>query len=593
MSTGRKPLTVVELEQPRCALRFGVGDCTATGTKCYNTQGTCGDLLNYDGTGSIKWRFVDGRPGVYDFADLSDADNPELNPLPCLVSVSTSEGEINAGSNLDGRAALGVTSKVTVTLQDFPWNDAAGDYYLSDRSGVVAGKPAPVRADFWALWTARNTMFAGVYLRVYDGYEGQALGDMRQRLYVLDKVNGPDANGKVTLTGLDPLRLAGNKKAEFPKTSDLELFGSLTAASTAIFIFGDEADLSADYGNTGSTRYLAIGKEIISYTGYTDQGDGRYRLDGATRGALNTEAKTHSDQAKVQRVGRYEDEKFWRVLNDLFVNHTEIPSDFIPLTDWDAEGNKYLPTYRATHTVVKPTPVEELAGQIAQQGLFFIWWSEYDQEIKMLAVRPPEGEPEVFTDSANIMDGATLTRDPSIRVSQVAVFYDQIDVFDDGDDDFNYRRRFVAVDGQNLGETRAKSIYAPWIASRTQAVQLATRLLIRYRTVPQFLKFSIDAKDRDVARIGDLLDIETRSIVTSEGGVQSRRWQVISAKEMVAGHSYVLNCQTFDFIGRFAYYMADGSPTYDAATTEQRKSGGWYAADTGLMSDGSEGYKYQ
>ena len=35
---GRVPVVIAEVTQPRCALRFGVGACTATGTpKCYNT----------------------------------------------------------------------------------------------------------------------------------------------------------------------------------------------------------------------------------------------------------------------------------------------------------------------------------------------------------------------------------------------------------------------------------------------------------------------------------------------------------------------------------------------------------------------------
>jgi hypothetical protein len=231
---GRVPLTIVELEQPRCALRFGVGLCTATGTKCYNTLGTCTDLNNYDGTASIKWRFVDGRPTTFDIADHTDADNPELNALPCLTSASTTSSQINAGANLSGRSPLGVTGSATVQLQDFPWNDAEGDFYVADRTGYVAGKPLPVRAGFWALWTARNKLFNDMFLSIYDGYEGEALADMRKRLYVLDSVDGVNSNGRLTLKGLDPLRLAGDKKAMFPPTSDLEVYGDFSATDTAI-----------------------------------------------------------------------------------------------------------------------------------------------------------------------------------------------------------------------------------------------------------------------------------------------------------------------------------------------------------------------
>ena len=52
---GRKPVVIAEVTQPRCALRFGVGACTATGTpKCYNTYWTCLDKENYDPTGVAR-----------------------------------------------------------------------------------------------------------------------------------------------------------------------------------------------------------------------------------------------------------------------------------------------------------------------------------------------------------------------------------------------------------------------------------------------------------------------------------------------------------------------------------------------------------
>jgi len=587
---GREPITIVELEQPRCALRFGVGACTATGRPCYNTQGTCGDLVNYAGTGSIKWRFVDGRPDSYDFADYRDPDNPATDPFPCLVSVSTSENEINAGSNLDGRSPLGVTGKVSVQLQDFPWNDAAGDFYSDQRTGYAAGKSLPVRGNFWALWTARNQLFNDMFLRIYDGYAGQALAGMRQRLYVLDKVDGPNGDGAVTLSGLDPLRLARDKKAEFPRTSALDLYGDINATTTDVRLFGDRRDVTDDMGNTG--RYIVIGEEIISYNGSVDEGDGISKLFNVQRGALNTKAAAHKDKDKVQRAGRFENMKFWRVLNHLLINHTEMPPSFIPLAEWDAEGDTYLPTYRTTRTIVEPTPVVDLIGEITQQGLFYIWWSEYDQLIKLLAVRAPETSPPVFTDETHLMRGSVLKRDPSIRITQVAVYYSQVDPFGGLKSDVNYRNRFTAVDGENLGETRARSIYAPWISNRTQAVQLAVRLLIRYRAVPKFLTFSIDAKDRE-ATVGSVLDIATRSIIDAEGNVSTKRWQVISAKELVAGHTYLLNCQTYEFIGKFGRYMANGSPDYATATDAEKETGGWYADAGGKLGDSSEGYKYQ
>jgi len=148
------------------------------------------------------------------------------------------------------------------------------------------------------------------------------------------------------------------------------------------------------------------------------------------------------------------------------------------------------------------------------------------------------------------------------------------------------------IDGDNIGETRAQTIYAPWVRRRSQAVQIAAKLLIRYKAVPQFLQFSVDAKDREIT-VGSVIDVETSTIRTIEGAIGRRRWQVVSAKEIRAGHSYMLNCQTFDYLGRFGHFMAVGSPDYDQATDLQKATGSFYAGSDGKISDGTEGYKYQ
>lgn len=589
---GRSSRTIVELEQPRCINRFGTSPCTASGTpKCYQTGATCGDLENFTPTGSIKWRFTDGRSGILDISDFSDPDNPELTPIPCGINVSTSEGKLNAGSHLSGQSALGVTARVTVTLADFEWNDRVGDFYVANRSGYTSGRPAPMRGNFWALWTARNALFNGMYLRVYDGYEGQTLAEMRNRLYVVEKVDGPDANGKVTLTGYDPLRLADDDKAQFPPTSDIELLGGIDSVTTSITLFGSESDLTTELGTAGAGFYLSMGSELIKFKGYTDDGDGQYTLTGVTRGALGTVAEAHTDQTAAQRAGRFEAESFWRAAYYLLNTHTEMDSSFLPISDWNAEGDVYLPTFKTTHTVVEPTGVKQLVAQLSQQGLFYIWWAEYEQEIKMLTIRAPETAPVSFTDEKNIMAGAVLKRDPSARITKITVHFDQIDLFG-GKGASNFRRSFTTIDGENLGETRAKEIFAPWITNRTQAVQLAVRLLIRYRAVPLFLSIQIDAKDR-TATVGSVVDIETSAIIDSEGSAKSKRWQVISAKEMVAGESYLLDCQTYEFLGRFGRYMADGSPDYGSATEAQKEVGAFYADSDGELSDGSKGYLYQ
>lgn len=588
----RKPITIVEIEQPRCIHRFGVGACTATGTpKCYNTGKTCLDIDNFSPTGSIKWRFTDTSPRILDFSDFSDADNPEANPIPCGVEVSTSETKINAGSRLDGSSPLGTLGTVSITLSDFPWNDRYGDFYLTDRSGYQSGRPPPVRAPFWALWTARNALFDGMFVRIYDGYEGQTLSEMRQRLYALEKVDGPDASGRVKISGYNPLRLADEDKAKYPPASDLRLIGNIDDSTTDIVLFGSESDLMSEVGTAGLGYFAALSDEIISFTGYTDEGDGKYSLTGVVRGVLGTSATSHSEEVAAQRVGRFEGEYPWVIVDHLLRNHTEMPDTFLPLADWNAEGISYMPTFRINRTSVKPAGVRDLIGEICQQSQFYIWWSEYQREIQMLCVRPPKEDPVKLSDAENLISGTVLTRDPNSRTTSVTVRYGELSPFG-SKDSLNFPKAITAIDGDNLGDVRQVEIYAPWLSKRSQAFTLARRLLLRYKEIPEFLSIQVDAKDRETA-VGAVADIETRTIPDTEGNANERRWQVISSREVVAGHSYALELQTYEYFGRFGSLMADGSPDYASATETERQSGMWLAGDDGLMSDGTEGYKFQ
>lgn len=592
---GREPVTIVELEQKRCSLRFGSAPCSATGTpKCYQTYSTCRDKENYSPIATIKWRFVEDKYQQFAFGVFDDPDAIEANPIPCLVSVSTAESKINPGSILDGKSPFGVTAKVTIKLTDVLWDDHVGDFYVDDRPNAEVGRIRKTRGGFWSLFQVRNEISPEMTLRIYDGYVGQALSEMRQRLYLLDRIDGPNSDGSVTITGLDPLRLTDDEKAEFPRTSRLDLFGSLSIASTSVLVIGVEADVSDNFGMDGG-KYLRIGNEIISYAGYADQGNGVYLLTGVARGVLGTAAEAHGDQDKCQRSAHFENEQAWRVVDYLLRNHTPMPPAFLNLPQWDEEGNQYIPTNFVTRTLSEPQSVKELCGQLSQQGLFNIWWAEFEQKIKMLAVRPPNQAPVKLTDEANNLDGTRVTMDPDARLTRVVVFYDLKGPLRSIGEPESYRYRFTSVDDEVEGITGGavtKVIYAPWIKTRSMAVALSVKLLIRYRLIPRFMVVYVDAKDRDV-QTGTVADVETASFVDAEGERMVSRWLVTGSKEVVAGHTYMLDLQTYEYVGRFAVYMADGSPDFENATEAERQSGGWFSDDNGKLADGSDGYRYQ
>ena len=586
-----EPVTIVELIQSRCSLRFGVAPCTATGTpKCYNTWTTCKVRSLYDGLGTIRWRFVKDRPGMWLVGDFIDPDNIATSAIPVPgLEVSVSAGSLNAAGILEGKSSAGVRSQATITMGDFPWNDAWGDHYLADRTSL------PDRM-FWAVWTARNMFFGGMFVLIYDGYVGQALDDMRQRVFSVDRVDGPDANGKVTITAFDPLILATNAKSKFPEEMDVRTVSAITDSQTTIRVTTAEpAKLTKNYGNAG-IYHIRIGNEVISYTGVTTISTGVYDLTGCTRAVLGTAASADAD-VKCQRVGRYVDMPTWEISYDLHVNHTPLPSVYIDHTEWADEGDTYLPTLRSTAWVLEPTLIDELQGELCQQGMFYFWWDEYAQSVRMLAVRPPNAPVAQLDYRDTILRGsAELKREPDSLLTRVFVYYGQIDPFRSRTEPSNYTVVSGRIEGDvehpnAAGGERPLSIFGRWVNTEAHAVQIIQRILSRYSSVPRFLTVHVDAKDRTIT-VGDVCDATTREIVDSEGRLISSRWQVISWAEVRPGEVFLLDLQTYDYVGAFGFWMADGSPDYEDATDEERALGAWWADDDGKYPDGTAGHQW-
>ena len=563
-----------------------------TGTqRCFNTYWTCQDRENYDGTGSIAWRFTKPRAGVMPLYEEADAGNTiKTNPIYMLTDVSTSPSKINVGSRRTGESPLGVRASCTASFHDAPFDDHVGDYYLDTR--------ATVGGNFWAKMLARNAFQPGWEMRVYEGYAGQALGDMQVRFYPVEKIDGPTTGGKVTVRGLDPLQLSDKRRAQFPRTTDIKLRAPATAVQTTLDIVAAEDDLTADFGNTGSRRFARIGSEIVQYSGYTGTAPD-FTMTGVLRGALDTVAATHAVDDAVQRVGRYEDMRMYRIAKDLIENHTPIGSGYIDNAQWEAEGGRFLGLFKANTTIASPEDVEKLLGELCRDGLFSIWWDERQQTIPLLAVRPPQETPISLTDDLNVLKGTSEVKaSPDDRMTRVSVFFKIVSPVAQLTDPTNYLRRDIRIAGEyelpqaTGGEIREVQIFSRWIQTDAQALLVGSQLLLRYRDVPRYLSVTLDAKDRSI-KIGDVADVTTGTVVDVNGNPVSTRWQVISFEEIKPGDTVRLDLQTYQFTGRFAYWMDNATPDYMSASDAQRAKGFFWADADGRMPDGTEGYQWQ
>jgi hypothetical protein len=567
-----------------------VGRLWGTGTQpCYNTYWTCQDRENYAATGSIAWRFTSPRAGVLPLYDESGNDI-KANPLYSLAGVTTSPSRINIGARRSGESPLGILSSCTATFKDEPFDDHVGDYYLSQRP-FIGG-------NFWAKTIARNPFQPEWEMRLYEGYRGQALGDMQVRFYPVENIEGPDAGGTVTVRGADPLQRADRRKSQFPRATDIKLADPINDSVTTAKVVSSVADLSADFGNTGSRRYIRIGSEIMEYTGWTGTAPD-LTLTGMTRGALGTAAASHAVDDAAQRVGRYERVRQYRIAKDLIENHTVIGSGYIDNAQWEDEGGKFLPLFTATATIPSPEDTEKLIGELCRDGLFSIWWDERLATIPLLAVRPPQETPVVLTDDLNILKSSSEIKAVSEdRLTRVTVFYKQINPLTSTTDPTNYTRRDINISGEyelpqsTGGEIRELTIYSRWIRTEAQALLVAAQLLLRYRNVPRYLSVKLDAKDRSI-RIGDVADITTGTVTDVNGRPQSTRWQVISYHEIKAGDTVMIDLQSYLFFGRFTYWMDNATPSYASASDAQRARGFFWADENGKMPDGTDGYQWQ
>lgn len=588
---GRKPLVVVELFQPRCSLRFGALPCLASGSPlCYQTWGTCRSRATIDTLGSITWRFTMADAGIMPMYER-DGEHIKTNPIPLLVSASTTSSEINISNIRDGKSPLGVRGTCTVTFRDDDWDDHVGDFNLSGR--------ASVQGRFWQKWRARNVFYSGMMVRIYEGYVGQSLAEMQRRDYVLDKLTGPDSGGRVTITGRDPLRLAELRSAQFPRLTAIRLVGEAPAgASTISVTTGNPADLTDSFGNTAK-RYLGLGEEIISYDSASLVSGTVYSLSGVARGALGTASVDHAADAAAQRVGRHENLEGWKIAADLLDSHTTIPAGYRDAAGWTEEGEDYLSTQRSTRTIPTPRPVDGLVGELCQQFNFVIWWDERLQKIPLLPNRPPREAPIRVTDDLDILRGSvSVADDPEAHVTRVGVYYSPRSPFASGNPK-DYEDLWLSIEGDieapaAAGAVKTLTIFADWISNEGDALDLASRILLRYRLVPRYMSLKLDAKHR-AARVGSVLEVTSDAWADSEGRPIVARWQINAANEPESSHTLSLRLQSYTFIGRFSWIMADGSTENYVDAADDEKELGCYMADdiTELMPNGDEPYLLQ
>lgn len=576
-TVGREIVQIVEIIQPLCQHTFGVSPCTATGTndtKCYNTRATCQDTANFTHGTPLSLFFSRGN-----VADRGVSGAPYI--IPSLVSVSTAPTKINLAVSDRGAQGLGQRALCTIVFQDHPHTDKRVDPYVSGRSWDPM---SPDRGSFWSRWLVRNKYRQNIEIKVYEGYVGQSLAQMKVRRYFLADVSQVSANGRITIRGKDILARIEERKAQAPKASPGLLFSGITSTQTNFEVANA---VVGDYPTTGTLR---IDDEILTYSGRSASGS-NVLFYGLTRGTDNSTATGHDVDAAVQECLRYTNTPVNSVLSDLLTTWGGINASWLDTANWATEVNDYLSFYDLTALITEPQSVVSLVSEVQEQALCFLWWDERESLVKLRAVRGIDAEPPLLTEGKNIIEGSVqFTEKPKQRASQVWVYYDQSDFTEKADEPKAYKSQFVIADLESetdelYGEPSIRKVFGRWIPSDALAQTTASKIITRYVEVPAEIRFRVDAKDRD-HWVGDTVEIEHFRDVDEFGQRRKRLWLITSAEEKMPGELVEYVAEDTTLYGRIHYIMAGGTPDYPGAGNTPFRN--CYIGDAnGLLSDGT------
>lgn len=580
MPIGREPVQIVEILQPFCQNVFGTSPCTASGsadTKCYNTRATCQDPENYSlGTplslffshGNVGSHLVDGAPYI----------------IPSLVNVTTSPTRVNLAGASNNAKGLGNRALCSITFKDHQHSDKRVDPYVDGRSWDPLSRE---RGSFWSRWIVRNKYRTNIQVKVYEGYAGQSLAQMTQRLYIMTSVTKQNSAGQITIECKDVLSRVEERQAQVPPASPGVLFAAIGIGDTSFEVAGA---VEADYEASGTLR---IGDELMTYSGRATSTNG-VEFTGVQRGTDRTQATSHDFDASVQQCIRYDNATLINVIINLLQDRGGLDAAYMADFAVGEASNEEIATYlsfaRVTRVLTEPYGVAELIAELAEQLQFFIWWEETEQLVKLRAIRGFDAEPITLSDEANIISGSFSIADkPKERASQVWVYYGQRDFTESDTNVNNYANQYVIADlesetDQLYGAASIRKIFGTWISQGIIAQTTATKLISKYVDTPVEGKLRVDVKDGSF-QIGSVFYISHYLDVDQFGARLVRPWTVVSREEVVPNEVVEYVVEETGLYGRVYFVMAGGVGDYDAANVPFKS--GYIGNASGVLSDGT------
>jgi Phage tail fibre adhesin Gp38 len=432
----------------------------ATGSiKCFNSLGTCQDRANYTDA-PVTLRFAEDVSLIPLAADA----------LPLIKSIDYDPTILSLNGELGQRATL------KVVFRDAPHSDAGliWDKYPTTRT---YGDPYN-RGTFWGKFRARNPFLRGRNIRLVRGTAEQAIAEMETRHFIIESIDGPNAKGEFSIIAKDALKFADGDRAVAPLLSEGFLQADITDVATSATL-----SPSGIGGNYPADGLVAIGgNEICSFTRSGD-------TLTLSRGIANTVAVAHSASDRVQLILGYEGEDGADILSDLLQTYADVPGAYIPLADWQNETAAFLGTVY-TMAICEPTAVADLISELLLQMGAAMWWDDLNQLIRLQVLRAVATDADRWNEDNVLENTVDVREQPEKRVSQVIVYFGQINPLLKVDETRNYRSTQSETDAQSEadeGSAAIKVIFARGIAQggRTVATRIAQKHLSRFVRAPR------------------------------------------------------------------------------------------------------------
>lgn len=518
---GRCPFYVVELDLDFCANTYGVAPCTAsipaTGTqKCFNCFMTCQDTGNFSKTTK-----------TYKFCLNTSFFPIGENMFPCILDVDIAPTQID----LHG---IGVSSSVTVTLNDFPHHDRGIDPYTDDRD-----YDPEEQGTFFGKLRARNPFMVGREMRVKTGYiDNDRAVYTRTRTYFIDKPMEMDASGRVKITGKGLLRFGDDENVTVPKPTRGYLASTINSSASSFTL----APTGVGSLYASASARVRIEDEVILYS--SRSGD---TFTVSQRGEDETNAAAH-DSGKGAQQTYFGSGEVHEVIAEILVYHVGVDPSFIDTATWDAEGS--LLDHTGSEMIVgthisERTPVRDVLNNLLQTTGTILWYDEVNAEIRYKVVRSDEAAIGTIDEDSNILAGSLSVKDvEKDRVSRLVTYFGRTQYHLSEPRPEDALRVTSTIDADTEGENQYGEIKTFQVVSmfnisvsKDYVGQVHARMIEVAKQTPREYRFLLDAMDSDYKE-GDVVNISTRQVQASDGTKQPVKCIITQCREVEPGSHF-------------------------------------------------------